>query len=295
MPGANVSTPQNAMATVIGDGSSVDITVSHNLNSLDVDCIKYSQYGDLPSIEIPMERLNANQVRFKFVEAPATASIRVVIYKPGASVSSVQVQGGTVEYGAVEVTRDKLGLGTVSVLNSGISAGNVPVLNENAVLPNSVMPPISLSEYKGAVATKALLTSLSTAEISDWAYVSSDSTPSNRGSWILNGVYSTLSNWIQISGPMAVGVEFAGYTIGVDSLGNTVPIKKNYLGTITGDGSTTDFTINTSITNSMRPNLTDQNGFEYITECVRVSTTSWKVVFDTAPFGGQIYTVRVTE
>lgn len=105
---------------------------------------------------------------------------------------------------AVNVTRDSLGLGTVATKDTGTSAGQIPILNSDGKLDNTVIPPLAISEYVGAVDTKADLTTLTKAEKGDIAQVTSDSTVNNNGVYFLNGTYSTLTDWIQIVGPGAV-------------------------------------------------------------------------------------------
>lgn len=104
----------------------------------------------------------------------------------------------------VNVTRSSLGLGTASTKDVGTSAGNIPVLNSDGKLDNSTIPPLAISEYAGSVDTKADLITLTNAEKGDIAQVTSDPVVNNNGVYFLNGVYSTLENWIQIVGPGAV-------------------------------------------------------------------------------------------
>lgn len=88
-----------------------------------------------------------------------------------------------------------------AIPKTGTTSGTVPVLDANGKLSNSVMPDLAISKYIGTVSAKSSLTTLSTAEIGDFAIVSGDSTAGNDGSYILNGEYGTLSNWVQISTP----------------------------------------------------------------------------------------------
>ena len=102
-------------------------------------------------------------------------------------------------------------LGTASSKDTGTSEGNVPILGNDGKLSNSVMPPLSISQYVGSIDTQAELVTLSTAEQGDWAYVTTDPTTSKNGAWMLNGTYSVLSDWLQLSGPGTV-YSVNGYT-----------------------------------------------------------------------------------
>ncbi len=93
-----------------------------------------------------------------------------------------------------------------AIPQTGTTSGKVPVLDSNGKLANSVIPNLALSQYINTVSAKSSLTSLSTAQIGDYAIVSGDSTEANNGTYILNGEYGTLSNWIQISTPGSAAV-----------------------------------------------------------------------------------------
>lgn len=80
---------------------------------------------------------------------------------------------------------------------TGTSEGNVPVLDSAGKLVNSVMPALSITEYAGTVETKNALATLTTAEKGDYAIVAGDG--ANDGCYILNGTYSTVSDWVRIS------------------------------------------------------------------------------------------------
>ena len=90
-------------------------------------------------------------------------------------------------------------LGTAAYVDTGTSEGDVPVLDANGKLAGSVIPSLAITEFIGLVSSKAGLVNLSTAEKGDWAIVQGDATDANNGTWILNGTYSTLTDWIQIT------------------------------------------------------------------------------------------------
>jgi len=94
---------------------------------------------------------------------------------------------------------NKPDLGTAAFRNVGLDEGNVPVLDANGKLAGQVLPSLAITEFIGLVSSKAGLVNLSTAEKGDWAIVQGDATDANNGTWILNGTYSTLTDWIQLT------------------------------------------------------------------------------------------------
>lgn len=106
---------------------------------------------------------------------------------------------------SVNITRSSLGLGDSAQLDVGTLEGQIPVLGANGLLPESTLPSFSTGTFIDSVRTKALLTSLSTAKLGDWAKVTSDDDFNNNGLYILNGTsYEVLSNWVQMVGPASV-------------------------------------------------------------------------------------------
>lgn len=95
-------------------------------------------------------------------------------------------------------------LGTVVDKNVGIAAGQIPYLNASGKFPDSVIPPLAIGEYIGAVSAKSDLVTLSAAQQGDIAKVTADATIANNGVWFINGLYSEINAWIQIVGPGAV-------------------------------------------------------------------------------------------
>lgn len=95
-------------------------------------------------------------------------------------------------------------LGTASALNAGTSAGEVPVLNLDGKIPPACIPSLAISEFLGTVNTKADLTSLSTAQKGDYAIVTNDSSLTNNGMWICDGVYSVINDWVHVVTPALV-------------------------------------------------------------------------------------------
>ena len=82
---------------------------------------------------------------------------------------------------------------------TGTGSGNVPVLDANGKLANSVIPELAISRRAGTVSAKSSLTTLSNAEVGDYAIVAGDPTEGNDGWYVLNGTYSTLTDWLQVS------------------------------------------------------------------------------------------------
>ena len=124
-------------------------------------------------------------------------------------VDIIRVEGTPLQVSGVDksvnITRNSLGLGDSAQLDVGTLEGQIPVLGANGQLPKSTIPPYATGTYVGSVRTKALLTSLTTAEIGDWAKVTSDDDFNNNGAYILNGTApGVLTNWVQMVGPANV-------------------------------------------------------------------------------------------
>ena len=124
-------------------------------------------------------------------------------------VDIIRVEGTPLQVSGVDksvnITRNSLGLGDSAQLDVGTLEGQIPVLGANGQLPKSTIPPYATGTYVGSVRTKALLTSLTTAEIGDWAKVTSDDDYNNNGVYILNGTApEVLTNWVQMVGPANV-------------------------------------------------------------------------------------------
>lgn len=129
-------------AVTVGDGSSTQITVSHNLNSYDVNVYLFENSGSRADLSTLVERLNVNQVRLTFSEAPASNSVRVLVSIPGGPVTSVQGRVGD-----VVITADDLGLGNVVTKEEGIAQwdatieyGDAAITNVNGTLYISLQP-----------------------------------------------------------------------------------------------------------------------------------------------------------
>ena len=124
-------------------------------------------------------------------------------------VDIIRVEGTPLQVSGVDksvnITRNSLGLGDSAQLDVGTLEGQIPVLGANGQLPKSTIPLFATGTYVGSVRTKALLTSLTTAEIGDWAKVTSDDDFNNNGVYILNGTApGVLTNWVQMVGPANV-------------------------------------------------------------------------------------------
>lgn len=344
-PGILTPTPLDTFSTYIGDGTSTEFIITHSLGSLDVFAQFMSAVANYPATYYYYERVNTNQIKVILSEAPDVNAIRVVVFRPGTSVSSVNGATGAVvfKYGAtlglvgstlslkdqdgtilnsVSIAKENVsGLGTVASKDYGTAEGQVVLLITGGKLPSAVMPSISISEYKGTVATKSLLTSLSTAEIGDYAIVNADGT--NNGSWILNGTYSTLTDWVQLP---AVGniISINGYTgvvvlnasdVGAIALSNLITAwsetpsatkvpaeslvvsglatkSSYYHTTITGDGATTDFTITHGLSHPSDVVVIDDDNM-IVFPITELTDTTARIRFDTAPVSGKVYKIRV--
>lgn len=66
-------------AANIGDGSADTITVTHNLNTFDVDVTVYDNAGNKTDVWTEVRRTSVNAVQIVFGTAPASAAYRVVV------------------------------------------------------------------------------------------------------------------------------------------------------------------------------------------------------------------------
>ncbi len=90
------------------------------------------------------------------------------------------------------------GLGSASKKNAGTGAGQVLLLDSKGKIPTGVYDAYPISEYKGTVATKTALTTLSGVQQGDFAIVSGTS---DAGTYICNGDASEEASWVRISMP----------------------------------------------------------------------------------------------
>ena len=190
-------------------------------------------------------------------------------------------------------------LGTAALLDAGTSAGNVPVLNADGKIPPLLMPELALARCMGTVDEKADLTSLTGAEIGDYAFVTDDPSASNNGMWILNGTYTELLDWVQAETPAQV-ISVDGQT-GVVILSDLHYAKYYYdtqggtpYATITGDGNVTTFSISHGLGTIPHVSVYDSDGlltFPTIT-CTATTVT---LDFYEAPSSSEIFKVVITE
>lgn len=66
-------------ATSVGDGSATSITVTHNLNTLDVQVYVYENGGSKREVFVEKQHTSVNSVTLLFDSAPAAAAYRVVV------------------------------------------------------------------------------------------------------------------------------------------------------------------------------------------------------------------------
>ena len=93
------------------------------------------------------------------------------------------------------------GLGTAAHIDTGTTSGKIPVIGSNGKLDTSIMPDLTISEFKGTVSTVAGLTSLA-SQTGDWAIVNGESDVSKNGTYILTSTaYGTASNWKKMATP----------------------------------------------------------------------------------------------
>ena len=117
---------------------------------------------------------------------------------------SLAGQNVVIDAGGYISTEAKPTLGTAASKDVGTAQGQIPILGSNGKLSDSVIPPLAIGDYAGAVSAKADLITLTSAQKGDIAKVTTDTDVNNDGVWWLNGTYSTLADWIQIVGPGSV-------------------------------------------------------------------------------------------
>ena len=229
----------------LGDGTSTSFVCNHGFNTYNVGHLLYEKEGRMRDSDSVLERISKDHVKITFHSAPSVAEWILMVYRPGLGpenvVTSVNGETGDVvidplALGCLSInaqtltdaqkaqTRENIGLGTASTKNAGTESGNVPTLGSDGRLPNSVLPPLAISEWLGMVDAKADLVTLSDAEQGDWAGVSSDPDVNNDGVYMLNGTYSDLTSWVQIVGP--------GSVISVNGKGGVVILKASDVGAV---------------------------------------------------------------
>ena len=313
--------PCNVYKTTIGDGVSKVFTITHNLDTYDVDATIYNTDADHLTQITRMERPSVNTVRLTFSAAPSSSGLTVIVFRPGTSVSSVAGQTGVVTASALRTAlnvadgaevnvqanwteadsssdayilnkpslamvatsgaySDLSGtptLGTAAAVNTGTSAGNVPVLDSNGKLADSVLPDLSISEFVGTVTLNTDLAGL-TAQKGDWAQVVGD-TAANNGSYIFTG-----SAWVR----MASAAEVSSVN------GHTGAVTLRQTATISGDGSTTTFTVPHAL--GVVPIVSVYESTGALTGTRMTATTSNVVLtFYSAPAVGDTFTVVMNE
>jgi hypothetical protein len=77
--GSNYHAIARKFASNIGDGSSLSITVTHNLDTKDVTVQIFENSADYNQIEADVQHTTTNTITIKFAEAPAVNEYRVVI------------------------------------------------------------------------------------------------------------------------------------------------------------------------------------------------------------------------
>ncbi len=234
----------------LGDGVSTSFVCNHGFNTYNVGHLLYEKEGRMRDSDSVVERVSKDHLKITFHSAPSQAEWILMVYRPGLGpetvVTSVNGQTGDVvidplALGCLSInaqtltdtqkaqTRENIGLGTASTKDAGTASGNVPTLGSDGKLPNSILPPLAISEWLGTVDSKADLVTLSDAEQGDWAGVTSDADVNLDGVYMLNGVYSDLTSWVQIVGP--------GSVISVNGKGGVVILKASDVGAV--DISTT--------------------------------------------------------
>lgn len=76
---ANWSERIRKYATLIGDGSATQFTITHNLNTRDVSVAIYRNSGAYDQVNVDVEHATANTVVVRFAAAPSANAFRVVV------------------------------------------------------------------------------------------------------------------------------------------------------------------------------------------------------------------------
>lgn len=93
------------------------------------------------------------------------------------------------------------GLGTAAHIDTGTTSGKIPVIGSNGKLDTSIMPDLTISEFKGTVSTVSGLTTL-VSQTGDWAIVNGETDVAKNGTYILTSTdYGTASNWKKMATP----------------------------------------------------------------------------------------------
>lgn len=96
--------PCNVYKTTIGDGVSKVFTITHDLDTYDVDVTIYNMDADHQTQITRVERPSVNTVRLTFSAAPSSNGLTVVVFRPGTSVSSVAGQTGVITASALRTS-----------------------------------------------------------------------------------------------------------------------------------------------------------------------------------------------
>lgn len=117
------------------------------------------------------------------------------------------------------------GLGTAAHIDTGTTSGKIPVIGSNGKLDTSIMPDLTISEFKGTVSTVAGLTSLA-SQTGDWAIVNGESDVAKNGTYILTSTaYGTASNWKKMATPDLVWGIITGNITAQADLKNALDAK----------------------------------------------------------------------
>jgi hypothetical protein len=210
---SNIDTKVTANAAIIGATATKItydtkglVTAGTSLSATDIPTIQQSQIDGLAaSLATKVDK----QTGYSLMSDAERTKLSGI-----AAGAEVNVQSNWTEADTAndDYILNKPTLGTAAALDVGTAEGNVPQLVANGKLPNSVVPDMSLSQFKGNLTSKAALITLSTAETGDYAIVANATTPADSGTYVLDGAYTTLDNWHCISTPGGAVNSVNGYT-----------------------------------------------------------------------------------